>query len=566
MRIKALLLITLLGAFFRFYQLGKIPQSLNWDEIAIGYNAYSILKTGKDEYGEFLPLTFRSFEDYKSPLYIYLTLPSIAFFGKSEFSIRFISALIGTLTIPLTYFLTLFMLRNTKDSDSNSAFWINRIKNIGIIASFILAITPWHVHFSRVAFEANLALFLVILGSVILDAWIRSTKIYLLAISAIIFSLAIYSYANMRLIVPLFLLPIFFVHYQKFIQQKIQTILVTLFALILLIPIFIQMFQGTGLARYQATSLLYRDSIYEQQKQRASQALIEDKRLIAHTFFNYRIPLLREILLSYLNHFDFDFLFVQSEPSRFTMPGVGLLYIWYIPLIMLGGIALARFSSQINSIFTFWWLIVAPVPSALTWDTPHAIRSQVLTLPIIILCALGLWVVFKWIQQLDIQNYQTPTLTTKIIPKLILLALMIIIPLSILSMWLNYHTHMNSEYAQIWLYGRKEMVEKVISQRDDFSQIVISTSLDWAYLWFLWYANIEPGEYLSKGATKGGGFDFQENQIDNIYFRRFDYTRDSHDTTGVLFVGTPKDFPHELVPTSTIENPQGQKIIYIVRS
>src|SRR3989344_2866260 len=91
--------IVTLAAVLRFYQLGKNPPGLNLDEVAIGYNAYSILKTGMDEYGQKFPVAFRSHDDYKAPLYIYLTSVSVAMFGLNEFGVRFWSALAGTLSV-----------------------------------------------------------------------------------------------------------------------------------------------------------------------------------------------------------------------------------------------------------------------------------------------------------------------------------------------------------------------------------------------------------------------------------------------------------------------------------
>ena len=65
MQRRALLTISMflfiLAIFLRFTQLGQIPLGLNKDETAIGYNAYSILKTGRDEYGNYMPLYFKSF-------------------------------------------------------------------------------------------------------------------------------------------------------------------------------------------------------------------------------------------------------------------------------------------------------------------------------------------------------------------------------------------------------------------------------------------------------------------------------------------------------------------------
>src|SRR3990167_2208416 len=118
-----LILVIFLAFFLRFYKISETPPSLYWDEASLGYNAYSILKTARDEHGKFLPVTnFAAFGDYKPPGYIYLTVPAIAIFGLSEFAIRFPSALFGTLTVLLAYFLTKRLFENP---DSNF-----KIKNL----------------------------------------------------------------------------------------------------------------------------------------------------------------------------------------------------------------------------------------------------------------------------------------------------------------------------------------------------------------------------------------------------------------------------------------------------
>ena len=108
-----LLTIITLAAFLRFYKLGTNPPGLYWDEAVMGYDAYSILKTGKDHHGVTLPLFFESFGDWKLPGYHYLLIPSISIFGLNEFAVRFPSALLGTLTVFLTYFLTKKLLMHS---------------------------------------------------------------------------------------------------------------------------------------------------------------------------------------------------------------------------------------------------------------------------------------------------------------------------------------------------------------------------------------------------------------------------------------------------------------------
>src|SRR3989344_3561506 len=143
-------LIFILAFALRFFQLGTNPPGLYWDEVSLGYNAYSILQTGKDEHNRFLPLdTFKAFGDYKPPGYIYAAVPTIALFGLSEFATRLPSALFGSLTVLLTYFLAKRIFED---------------EAIALLSAFFLAISPWHLQFSRGAFEANLGLFFSTLG------------------------------------------------------------------------------------------------------------------------------------------------------------------------------------------------------------------------------------------------------------------------------------------------------------------------------------------------------------------------------------------------------------------
>ena len=97
--------IVLVASFLRLWQLGHVPPSPDWDEAALGYNAYSIKETGKDEYGEPFPIILRSFDDYKPALYVYFVIPFISLFGLDIFAVRLVSALFGIATVIVVYFL-----------------------------------------------------------------------------------------------------------------------------------------------------------------------------------------------------------------------------------------------------------------------------------------------------------------------------------------------------------------------------------------------------------------------------------------------------------------------------
>jgi len=130
-----LIIIVILAAFLRFYQLGNNPPSLTWDEVAWGYNAYSLGIDGRDEFGRFLPFNYlESFGDFKPPMYAYLDIIPIKIFGLNEFAVRFPSALFGLLTVLITYFLTKRIFFDSKSKELYALF-----------SALFLAISPWHI-------------------------------------------------------------------------------------------------------------------------------------------------------------------------------------------------------------------------------------------------------------------------------------------------------------------------------------------------------------------------------------------------------------------------------------
>src|SRR3990167_10929446 len=141
-----LLLIITLAILLRLTLLSSIPVGFNDDEAAFGYNAYSILKTGKDEWSQFLPFpVFESFGDWKLVGYLYPTVVSQMIFGANEMATRLPSVFFGVLAIFSTYLLAgkLFSQR------------------VGLMATLLLAVSPWHIAASRNAFESDILIFFI---------------------------------------------------------------------------------------------------------------------------------------------------------------------------------------------------------------------------------------------------------------------------------------------------------------------------------------------------------------------------------------------------------------------
>src|SRR3989344_3941291 len=292
-------LIFLLTVILRFYSLGINPPSLDWDEVSLGYNAYSLLKTGRDEYGISWPLSIKSFNDHKPPLYTYLTIVPVAFFGLNDFSVRAVSAFFGVLTVTIVYFL------------GKEIFPARKIK-LSLALMLFLAISPWHLQFSRIAFEANLALFFVVSG---VWLWLKAAgRFFFQSLSALSFALSMYAYHSPRLIIPLLILGLLFIDRQKIRRNVRPAIIFFVIFILSILPIARQLKQSTS-ARFSSVSVINPD-----EKLKKSIAAIDDD--ISRGFgwgkyfHNRRIVYLREIAAGYLDHFNFDFLFLTGEDRK----------------------------------------------------------------------------------------------------------------------------------------------------------------------------------------------------------------------------------------------------------
>jgi len=105
-----LVIILFTAAILRFYNINSYP-SLNPDEAALGYNAYSLLKTGKDEHGASWPLHFKSFGDYKPGGYVYLAIPFVKVLGLTPLAVRLPNLILSILTIYFLYKFVFLLFR-----------------------------------------------------------------------------------------------------------------------------------------------------------------------------------------------------------------------------------------------------------------------------------------------------------------------------------------------------------------------------------------------------------------------------------------------------------------------
>lgn len=528
--LTVLTLIVLLGSFLRFWQLSSYPAHLSIDEVAIGYNAYSILKTGKDEHGAFLPMAFKSTGDWKPPVLVYLMVPSIFLFGMNEFAVRLPVAFFASLTSLVVFFLIRKLTKNDL---------------ISLLTSFSLAISPWHIFFSRGSFEAVIALFFFLLGFwLFLEALDSKKKSFFLSFFFLV--LSIYTYHAERVFVPLFMLGVFWVLKSKILRQKEKIIKPLVFGLVLLLPLMILMFKPEGQTRAKMTFLSQDIEISKNLHSPGERRTFKEKVLDNNFFIVGNFWLKR-----YLNYYDPEFLFFNG--MRLTLPhapDIGLLYFLELPFFIFGLIYLIAkkdFFDQSTRKLIFLWVGLGFLPASFSNNDQHALRSLVV-LPIPqFLVAIGTLVFFK--NCLKKVSDRVRIVLGVVISGLFLLSVVYFLEL--------YFVHYPVQFSHYQHFGFKALSLEAWQRQKDFERIIFDyqfgpegpniTSVPHLYL--LFYGQYDPALYQKRP-------DPNSNDFSNFIFRPI-YWPEDRLKKKTLFIGSPWSLP----PTD-IEEEQILKKVY----
>ncbi len=456
-----LILILFLAAFLRLYRLGHYPP-LNADEAAIGYNAWSILKTGRDEHGGFLPLHFKSFGDYKPGGYFYVVLPFVGFLGLNEWAVRLPSVLAGILTVWLVYQLAKLLWKNEK---------------LGLIWAFVLTISPWHIHFSRGGWESNFALFLIILGVYFFYKFLSTRLIKYFILHTSYFILSLYIYHSARIIAPVLFLGLVLFNWKFFWQSRKQIIAPLVFGFLLLIPLVFSFLKGGASSRFSGVGLFADTGPFWRVNELLNQH--EGKgfpfvRLIHNRFIIYGISFAQK----YFSHFNGQFLFIDGDDvPRSKVPDMGVMHLFEVGFLILGIWFWLRGKRKYKYL-PFLLLITGPLASAMTFQAPSALRSLPMVVPLTFFVSYGI---------INIIN-----LLNKKFAKLTICYLLSIIYLFSLCYWQDrYFTHYLKRFPSAWPDFRP-VANWVKNNGDQYEKICITGNYDQPYILALFYLQYPP--------------------------------------------------------------------------
>lgn len=543
-----LLAIVVLAAVLRIWGIGQYPAGLNADEAAIGYNAYSLLQTGKDEYGQWFPLAFKSFGDYKPGLYFYLVLPFVGLFGLNEFAVRLPSALLGIGTIILVYFLAKKMFKNG---------WV------GIASAFLLTITPWHIAFSRGSWETNAATFFITLGVYLFIKKIADPKY--LFFSLLSFLISMYIYQSPRLVVPVLGLGLFGLFWKELFAQvktfwKAYVVMIVILG-VLTIPLALQFVGGSGSARFSGLSFLS-DIGPENRANELRGEHSNPSSLAAKVFHNKITAYAPQFFSHYIDHFRGDFLFINGDPIiRNKVPETGQFYLITVPLLIIGLVGLLKFSSKTKWVVLIW-LLISPIASSMTYQTPNAVRALTMVVPFVLIMGYGFYLVIDWFKNKNIKI-------------LMVVGLLIIFSYETVHFVESYFIHYPKRYPLSWEYGFREMVGKMQQYEGSYQKVVITDRYDQPYILTLFYKaalaqeqnkSFNPADYQSKLVlSERDKFNFGTVRSFDQYEFKEVKPEEVMEAKNTLFIVTPKEVPPNSDIIDRVKFPNGEDAFVFVK-
>lgn len=493
-------LLLALAIFLRMYGLQQFPPSIYWEEAALGYDAYSILLTGKDHHGNSIPVVaFESFGDWKPSGYYYLLVPFIAVFGLDDWVVRLPTVLAGLALI-------LGTARIARKMGCNEA-----------VALGVGAVSPWAIQFSRAGWEVMSASAFLVWGNYwLLTALEAKTINFKKALAGIfVFAAAMYTYHATRLIIPLLLVGLasyyFAVHAQskQFFAAALQLISLNKFKIITLIVLFVGVVSPLLLAlgnpvisqRFNETSIFSDISVIEKSNEYKAAA---GNTVWARIFYHRYLLFAQIIAQNFFSHFTLDFLILTGDENlRHSINFMGQLYHIELVFLLVGAYIWFKKISALK-VYLLFWLVVAVLPASVTTGTPHALRILP-ALPIFIM------VITSGIQQ--VYSYIVAVLTQQKVFKkhstyfpASIVAIILIsgaYAVELTAFWRYYSKVYPVVASQEWQYGYKQMVSAVAQYKAAHPDTPIYITREQGrpamYYWF--YTKTDPKTVQSENAA-----------------------------------------------------------------
>lgn len=494
------LFILVIAAFLRLYKITDIPPGVNRDEASIGYTAYSLMHTGRDEYGRVFPFSFQSFGDWKLPLYIYTVVPSVSVLGLSELAVRLPSAIFGILSVILTFYLVRLLFKNNL---------------LAFVTMFLAAISPWSVHLSRVESESNTAVFLTLLG-VILFLKSLNSKNWLIIPSFICFALTYFAYAGNHIFTTLLLGGIFYFYRNKIPRTK-ATFIGLLLLMIMAGFIFSKTLLEADRTKISGISIFGDPSVVHAKIEIPRNEHNDPKSLFARAIHNRIIYAVEKITQNYLNSFSPQFLFIKGgDNNSHNILNFGNMYLVEAPFLFLGLVYLIALKKGRERNLVLLWLFISPVAASITKDAPHTNRMFAVFPILSLVSAFGIY----WLL--------TEIIKKKMFKK-IFIGLLVCLFIANVAIYLDrYFVHFPRDEAANWGIGYKVLSNLLTTPSNASKKVIMARPKYSPYIYLLFYSKYDPALYQREAVryspTEDGFVDVKE--FGRYEFRDIDWSKD----------------------------------------
>jgi 4-amino-4-deoxy-L-arabinose transferase-like glycosyltransferase len=517
-----LFIIFLLGTTVRFIGLGQNPVGIVDDEADTAYDAYSLIRTGKDQWGTYMPITsFRGFGDYRLPAYTYLSVPAIAAFGLTPFAVRMPAAVFGSLTIFLVYWLVKELFGRLSES-------------LPLLSAFLLAISPWHVGMSRIGLEETTSVFFVTAGLLALLKG-RERPMWLL-VGSVLFAISLYIYTPNILLVPFLFIAVVYFFRAQYKRLRRYVLLGACSFFLVVLPILFAQGNSTASTRTRQVNFTNDSGTIDIVNEKQGACLLMFPRTLCRVVFNKYNAFGTKFISNYLNHFSPNLLSIYGTNTQYSiLPGRGLLYVVDYSLLIVGLIAVFV-NPMPGGLLLAAFLFFSAVPDSLTSDGQFGrFFVSYPTWPILSAFAI-VFIANKF------QNYRA-----------VLSAVVVLFCLAFTNFLVEYWTFFPYRYSAYSHYGYESLIGEIQNNIHSYDRIVASSRVNDSkqYIYYLFYTRYDPVLFQSgKGIEKvleSNGW-VRVKRINSIEFLPVLPGRDETLNERVLLIGAPAEFP-KAVPT-----------------
>lgn len=451
-------LILVAAATLRISRLAELPAGFFCDEAGLGYSAYSILHTGRDETGTRWPLFVWSFNvSYKNPVFIYSAILPIAVLGLTEFAVRLTAALYGVATVAALFFLGRALMGT----------WV------GLLAALFLAVCPWHLHFSRIGFELITFPFFFVLAATNLVQYLRGRRRLALAMAC--GGICLYTYAIAKVFVPVFLLGFALLAARPLRERRRESLAAAGVLFLVLAPAV-----AFDLTHHERTTRYFgRNTILA-----AATSPAEGWHRFATNYTAFFSP---------------DFLFRTGETltPRHAVPHHGELLPLFAPLFLIGLATLVCREDRAMRL-PLWWLAAYPLAPALMMEIPSASRGIIGAPAFCLVSAIGAGIGLRLLARISAR----PALAIGL-PAGAAAAGMGLLVAQAHQYWTLY-VDAYPRYSAVsytgFQFGHRQVVDYFRTHRDEYDTMVIHNHLNnQPQIFLLFYEAFFPARFQAEG-------------------------------------------------------------------